>query len=221
MGDLSPLTRGYCADLQLPEDPERLKYYKKLCSIDPQNGSLEHARKHLWMLAAVAPMLRPLSHSSTARCLNYEEEPNSRPRSLSCPLRSSGLLCRVCLEAERTPARDAASNNAVILLLLRLGGTRFFVADSLLGTRPLASLQRANRLPCFGCPRIPAGRGAPSLTRGVRAWQSWLPPSCSGSPLWRVPQGLAFFFPRPRPLPTLRPPTCTHLCLSSDLASYY
>ena len=216
MGDLSPLTRGYCADLQLPEDPERLKYYKKLCSIDPQNGSLEHARKHLWMLAAVAPMLRPLSHSSTARCLNYEEEPNSRPRSLSCPLRSSGLLCRVCLEAERTPARDAASNNAVILLLLRLGGTRFFVADSLLGTRPLASLQRANRLPCFGCPRIPAGRGAPSLTRGVRAWQSWAllaAPILQRIPFVEGSPGSCLFLPTPAPA-AHSPPTHLHTPLS-------
>lgn len=185
MGDLNLLTRGYCADLQLPEGPERLKCYKKLCSIGRRKGSLEHTGKHArWFRCCVFVALVHRSISGfwkdqTLAPVHCRARPGPR---VLC------FLCQVCLEALGTPAREGALEQCRDPLSSGSGNS-IFRGGFASSTRPLASLQRANRLPCFGCPHIPAGRGVPSLTRGVRAW---LPPSCSGSPLWRVPQGLAF-----------------------------
>ena len=216
MGDVNLLTRGYCADLQLPEGPERLKCYKKLCSIGRRKGSLEHTGKHArWFRCCVFVALVHRSISGfwkdqTLAPVHCRARPGPR---VLC------FLCQVCLEALGTPAREGALEQCRDPLSSGSGNSnfswrvRFF--DAAVG-KPAAS----QSTPMFRLPSHPsrAGRAKPDSWRsGLAAPILQRIPFVEGSP------GSCLFFPRPRPrpLPTLCPPTCTHLCLSSDLASYY
>ncbi len=117
-GDLSLLTRGYCADLQLPEGPERMKCYKKLCSMDHRKGSWStlgstlgstHARcggsDGASFVALVRRLMSGFWKSQTLAPVDCGVRPGPRVFSLSRLPRGCGYAgTGRCLEQCRDPA---------------------------------------------------------------------------------------------------------------------